>query len=50
MLLLSACTNSDEMATSEIKILRSFEKLLDVSNQLDVKIDARNIISRDKID
>ena len=48
--LISACSNSQEMDTSEIKFLKSFERLFDAPKHLGSFIDARDLISREKID
>ena len=49
ILFLSSCSNSVDMATGEIKILRSLERLLNQADQKRAIIDARNLLSRDKI-
>ena len=48
--LTSACSNSNEMDTSEIKMLKLFESLFDASKRMGSYIDARDLISREKID
>jgi len=47
---ISACSNSQEMDTGEIKFLKSFERLFDTPKHLGSLIDARDLISREKID
>ena len=46
--LTSACSNSNEMDTSEIKMLKLFESLFDASKRMGSYIDARDLISREK--
>ena len=48
--LISACSNSNEMDTGEIKMFKSFERLFDARKQMGSFIDARDLISREKID